>query len=266
MAGYLIYEWEEIKKLKKWDWVSFGLVGLFGGVIGTFAITKAFFIVMEALQYNFELINLSVIILLQKLQPLFAIFFAIIILKEKPRKNFYLFGLIAILGSYFVTFGFNKPVFDIGSQIFLASIFAIIAAASWGSSTVFSKFAITKVNFRVGTYLRFGITTLIMAIILTFTNNWSGVAEALKLNLYTFLIIAFTTGGTAIFIYYYGLKRVSASVSTISEMMFPFVGVMMEYLVHGKILNLGQWFGAALLIGSIYLITRLKPIKSNVKV
>ena len=255
MAGFLFYERKELKKLKPFDWAAFTLVAFLSGAVGTIAITKALFYV------NF--INLSVVLFLQKLQPIFAIVLARILLKEKPNKNFYLFAIVAIIGSYFITFGFGIPVFS--GAIFYASVFAIIAAASWGSSTVFSKFAINKVNFRVGTYLRFGLTTFIMLIILTLTRNLSSLKDFDQGSLLTLLIIAFTTGGAAIFIYYYGLKRIPASVATLAEMTMPFMGVVLEYSLHGTIMGAGQWFGVFLLLGSIYLITNSSKRKSGRK-
>ena len=99
MAVLLVFEIKQLGKLKWRDWGAFFWVGLFGGAIGTMAITKALFYV--------GFIHLSVVILLQKLQPVFAIILAALVLREKPRKNFFLWAAFAIIGSYFVTFGFS---------------------------------------------------------------------------------------------------------------------------------------------------------------
>ena len=64
-----------IKKLRPMDWLAFIGVALFGGAIGTMAITKALFYV--------NYVNLSIVVLIQKLQPVFAISLAAIFLKEK---------------------------------------------------------------------------------------------------------------------------------------------------------------------------------------
>ncbi len=73
-----------IKSLEIKDWIAFVGVGLFGGAIGIMCITKALFYV------NF--VNLSVVILIQKLQPLFALSLAAIILKERLPGKFFLLG------------------------------------------------------------------------------------------------------------------------------------------------------------------------------
>jgi len=255
----LCLEWKEVKKLNRKDWIAFIAIALLSGAIGTMAITKALFYV------NF--INLSVVAFLQKLQPIFAVLVAVILLKERPAKKFYFWSIIALIGSYFVTFGFSKPIFDLGDKVFVASLFSIIAAASFGSGTALSKYAIAKINFRIGTYLRFGMTSIIMFIILIVFGNLGSLSQVGLPDIGTLLIIAFSTGGVAIFIYYYGLKRIPASVSSICELTFPLTAVIFDYAVRGSLLSLGQWLGALLLLVSVLAISlgknEVKELKKN---
>ena len=248
MSFLLAYERKELKNLNIRDWGAFFWVGLFGGAIGTMAITSALFLV--------EFVHLSVVVLLQKLQPLFAILAAAIILRERPQKVFFFWAGVAIIGSYLVTFGFSPP--DPTNATFLAAMLSILAAFAFGSSTVFSKRAIQKVNFRVGTYLRFGMTTLIMFVIVLSLNKLQFFADITQANILTLLLIAFTTGGVAIFIYYFGLKRVPASKSTIYELAFPATAIIGEYLIYGEILGPGQWVGAAILLFSMYKVVSVR--------
>lgn len=247
MAIPLALEWKEVKKLSRNDWLVFATLALLSGAIGTMAITKAIFYV--------NYIPLTVVVFLQKLQPIFAVLVAVILLKERPDKKFYYWSVVALIGSYFVTFGFNKPVFDLGDKIFVASLFSILAAAAFGAGTALSKYGLNKVNFRVGTYLRFGLTTLIMMVILTLFGGWGGFAAVTGVDVVTLLIIAFTTGGVAIIIYYYGLNKISASISSICELAFPFSAVILDYTIRGSVMSLGQWLGATLLVGSVLAIT-----------
>ncbi len=250
MAILLVFEWKELKKLNLRDWGSFAWVGLFGGAIGTMAITSALFFV--------DFVQLSVVIILQKMQPVFAIALAALVLKEKPKKNFFLWAAIAIVGSYFLTFGFSQPVFSAENKMLVAAGFSLLAAFAFGSSTTFSKRAIQKINFRVGTYLRFGVTTLIMFMIVISTGRLQNVAAFTPANFLTLLLIAFSTGGVAIFIYYYGLKHVTASKSTIYELAFPATAIILEFIIYGKMLSVGQWLGTALLLAAIYKIVSAK--------
>ncbi len=243
LSPYFIKHTPSLKTLQKKDWLAFFLVALLGGAIGTMAITKALFYV------NF--VNLSVVILLQKLQPVFAITLAAIFLKEKLPAQFFLWAGFAVIGAYFMTFGTNLPDFSTGDKTTIAALFALIAALSFGSSTVLSKRALRNVSFEMGTYLRFAFSSIIMFFITGTTGDIASISDISTKQIIIFLIIAFTTGGVAIFLYYYGLKRISASVAAICELAFPLTAVLLEYFLRGNILDTVQWIGAGVLLISI---------------
>jgi drug/metabolite transporter (DMT)-like permease len=247
MVPFLIYERKKLKRITKKEWGSFIWIAIFGGALGTMAITKALFLV------NYK--QLSVIVILQKLQPLFAILLAIAVLKERPAKSFYAWAFVALLGSYLLTFGFHKPVFE-GNMLFIAALWSLLAAFSFGSSTVFGKQVLGKTKFSVATYIRFGLTSLILIPLLLVQRL--GFGSVTWPDMVIIIIIALTTGGTAIFIYYYGLKSVTASNSTIYELAFPVTAVALDYFVNHNVLNIPQFFGAALLVGSMVAITNLQ--------
>ena len=77
------------------------LIGLFSGVIGTLAIVKALFLV----QFK----QLSVVVLIQKVQPIFTILLAVIFLREKLSRNFIYWSVVVIIGVYLITFGLHLP-------------------------------------------------------------------------------------------------------------------------------------------------------------
>ena len=104
LTPILIINLKNLKELELKDWIAFAGVALLGGAIGTMAITKALFYV--------DYINLSIVILIQKLQPVFAIILARIFLKEKLSSKFFFWGGLAIIGAYFMTFGFSFPNMD----------------------------------------------------------------------------------------------------------------------------------------------------------
>lgn len=232
-----------LKSLKPGDWLAFIGVAVFGGAIGVMCITKALFYV------NF--INLSIVILIQKLQPLFALTLAAVMLKERLPKQFFYWAVFAIVGAYLMTFGFKLPVISSDNKNLLAAMYAAFAAFSFGFSTVLSKRALRNVSFELGTYLRFAIASVILLVIVLSLSEMSSISSISSNQWLIFLIIAFTTGGPAIFIYYYGLKNITASSSTILELAFPLTAVVLEYIIHGNILSMVQWIGVAILIYSI---------------
>lgn len=252
-----IKQYSKLGALGSKDWLAFSGVALFGGAIGTMAITKALFYV------NF--VNLSIVILIQKLQPVFALTLAAILLKEKLPKIFFLWAAFAITGTYLMTFGFTLPNLKTGDKIMIAAAFSLVAAISFSSSTVFSKRALRNVGFEMGTYLRFLISALIMIVIASITGDIKAMTNVSSTQWWVFLLIAFTTGGAAIFLYYYGLKKITASVATICELAFPLTAVVLEYFIHGNILSPVQWVGVFILMLSMIKVSGINLLTSNRK-
>jgi len=242
MTPFLFKRFSLIKTLNKPEVFSLFMVALFGGSIGTMAIVKALFLV------NFQ--SLSIVVLLQKLQPVFAITLAALFLKEKLRTNFILWALVALSAGYFLTFGFHLPQFQKDQNTIYASLFAVLAAFSFGSSTVFSKKILGKLDFITATFFRYGLTATLMFIVvlslgaLDFENVTSN-------NIIIIGIISATTGSGAIFLYYYGLKKVKAIIATIMELFFPMSAVIFDYFINGHVLSPVQWISAAIMIFAI---------------
>lgn len=250
LTPFFVKKFSAIKKLKFKDWISFIGVALFGGAIGTMAITKALFYV--------NYVNLSVVVLIQKLQPVFAISLAALLLKERLKKEFFIWAGIALIGAYLMTFGFHLPIIDTGDKTPIAALFSLIAAISFGSSTVFSKRALKNVGFELGTYLRFLISAFVMLLLVLSLSEINSISKVSSNQWIVFFIIAFTTGGPAIFLYYYGLKSTQASVSAICELSFPLTAVLLEYFVHGNMLTLVQWLGVSLLLLGMIKVSNLQ--------
>ena len=251
ITPFMIRKFHSLKELKTKDWLSFIAVAILGGAVGTMAITRALFYV--------NYVNLSIVILIQKLQPVFALTLAAVFLNEKLPLKFFTYAGTAIIGAYIMTFGLDLPSINESDKTLLAAAFALLAAFSFGSSTVLSKRALRNVSFEMGTYLRFALTTIVMLIIASVTQSITSIGDITTSQLLVFFLIAFTTGGTAIFLYYYGLKRITASVAAICELAFPLVAIILEYLVHGNILGPVQWVGVLILLYSIIKVTRIKP-------
>ncbi|HHN48615.1 MAG TPA: EamA/RhaT family transporter [Bacteroidales bacterium] len=246
MNVFLFREYRHVKLFTKADVGIFLLVALFGGAVGTLSIVKALFLV--------EFQKLSIVVLLQKTQPIFAIALAAIILKERPRKGYFLWATLAILASYFLTFGFEFPDVETNLQTIHASLFALLAAVSFGSATVFGKKILNRYSFHTATFYRYGFTTLIMFLFVLIVGRFDQLAVTTTRNWLIFFIIAFTTGSGAIYLYYYGLRKVRAMVATICELCFPLTAILLDYLINHQQLSQVQWMSAAILIFSIIML------------
>ncbi len=173
---------------------------------------------------------------------------ASILLKEKIKKNFAIWAIIAIISSYFLTFGFSIPNISNDKNTINAALYALLAAFSFGSSTVFSKKILMNHNFVSATFFRYMFTSIVMLLFVGATGTYSEINMVTNENWVYFLIIGLTTGSGAIFVYYYGLRRVKAIVATISELLFPVSAIFFDYLINDSVLSPIQFMSAAIMV------------------
>ncbi len=240
----------ELKKITQKQWGTIFWVALFGGALGTTFFTKALFLT--------GFVDISVVILLQKFQPIFAILLSAIILKERFPPQFYIYATLALIGGYFVTF--KDPIsINFGSATMMMTVFSLLAAFSWGSSTTFGKYSLKNINYGLLSALRFGFTMIIMLIPAL---KYFSTLPSIETSVWrTLIIIVFTSGAVAMYLYYYGLKKIPASLATLCELAWPFSAIIFDYLFNHNILSATQIMGAFVLVIAVTLATRLNKIK-----
>jgi drug/metabolite transporter (DMT)-like permease len=238
-------------KLTKHEWWLVILIAILSGLFGTLWFTTAL--------GKVHFISISVVFLLQKLQPIFAISTASIFLKEKLDKRYIKWALLAIISAYFVTFPNGIVNLQTGEGTIVAALYALGAAFAWGSSTTFSKMLLGKVDFKVSTFYRF-LFTLIFALPLVLIFGQSGGTLSIPTlsQLSLLILIAVSTGMVALLIYYKGLAKTSVHISTILELTFPFVAILLDFIVNHTVLSILQWLAAIILVFSIYQIAKLR--------
>jgi drug/metabolite transporter (DMT)-like permease len=250
MQPVLFGSWKKLRSFDGKTWLVLFLVALTGGLLGTMFIVKALFLV------DFK--QLSVVVLLQKLQPVFAIFLASLLLKERLTGRFVAWAMAAITGGYLLTFGLSLPDLHGGDRTLWAAFFALMAAACFGAATVFGKLLLGNVDFKTATFARYGLTSVLALIYVVATGVGLPFASVTQANWIVIVVISLTTGSGAIFLYYWGLTRVKATVATICELCLPLSAVFLDYIVNGTRLGTWQWVGGLVLIGSILRITTMK--------
>jgi len=242
LSPFLFLAWQKIKKLSFKSWLAIGWVCLFGGALGTLMITKAFFAAMDG-QVTF-----ATVVILQKLQPFFALLLARFILGEKLNRKFYFWAFLAIISAYFLAFG-KSGLNPIEINLFhSAAFFAFLAAFAFGSSTVFGKRIVNHLDFKSTAALRFGITSLIMLVFIFLTGDFYKISQVSGLQWSLLAVVVFTSGALSMFIYYFGLKRITASAATICELFWPLSAVILDYFINKNSLNTIQIFASLILL------------------
>lgn len=240
------------EKLSKLEWSAVGGVALFSSLLGTLWFTTAL------LMTNY--ISFSVVFLLQKLQPLFAIATAKIVLKEKISRWYSLWASVALIAAYFITFPKGVVNFNTGDKTILAALFALGSAAAWGSTTAFSRYTLLKHDDKFITGLRFWIATLLALVTIFIFGQQSKLSTVTWYQFAQFVFIALSTGMVALLLYYKGLKTTPVKVSTILELTFPFLAVLIDVVLYKTVISSIQIIAAITLLFAMYQITRLKKI------
>ncbi|MFA6000476.1 MAG: DMT family transporter [Candidatus Paceibacterota bacterium] len=235
-------------RLMRRDWGLVVLIAILSGLFGTLWFTTAL--------GKVHFITISVVFLLQKLQPIFAIGSASIFLKEKLDKRYIKWALLAIFSAYFVTFKDGTVNLQTGEGTIIAALYALGAAFAWGTSTTFSKMLLGKVEAKVSTFYRFLITTVIALPFLFLSKVNFAMPSGTQFS--WLILIAVSTGMVALLIYYKGLAKTPVHISTILELTFPFVAIILDTIVNHTILSATQWFASFILVYSIYKISKLR--------
>lgn len=258
LSPFIFIAREKIKFLGRKDWLALGWISLFGGLLGTIFITKAFFAAMDGT------VSFATVVIFQKLQPIFALLLARIILKEKLDKKFYGWAVLAILASYFIAFA--KTGLDLSGINWLHSgaLFAFIAAFAFGTSTVFGKRISNHLDYRAVAALRFGLTSLLAILVVIFSGSLNKFSAVSPTQWGFLALIVLTSGAGSMFIYYFGLRRVPASAATILELFWPFSALVLDYVFNHNYLNWLQLAALVVLLIAFYEISILGRLKNKV--
>jgi drug/metabolite transporter (DMT)-like permease len=225
------------------------LVSVLSGFLGTLWFTTAL------LKTSF--ISFSVVFLLQKLQPIFAITTSSIILKEKFEKSYIQWAVLALVAAYFVTFKNGYINWHTGESTIIAALYAVGAAFAWGTSTTFSKIILKNISAKTSTLYRFLFTALFSFVMMFFMGYCPSLSAIAPMQYGTFIIIALSSGMVGLLIYYNGLRNTSVHASTILELFYPLVAVLIGIFIYHDVLAVSQYIAGLVLCFAIYKIATI---------
>jgi len=244
----IFFLFKEFKKLTAKQWWAITGVSFLSGAVGTILYTAA----LGRIQY----IPFSVVALLQQLNPVFAIASSALLLREPLSRRFIGLSIIALIAAYFTAFPHATLNLATGAGTAIAALMAVGAAASWGTSTAFSKYALKGTDSVAITSARYGIT-MFFAMFFVLVSGSASKVGTITLSQFGYLVaITFSTGLLAVLIYYFGLKRVLASRSAILELAWPASSVAVGYIWLHQSLTWSQIVAALVLVGIVYLIAQ----------
>jgi drug/metabolite transporter, DME family len=188
---------------------------------------------------------------LQKVQPVFAVIGAMVVLGERPRFRFAGYVAVALVGTWLM--GVPDPFHPHAHGLATMS-YALGAALLWALGTVFGRYLARDMRFEHVTTLRFvfGLPASAIALLVLGSPAFSSWHNSLWIS-----VLALVTGFAAMFIYYYGLRSTPAVAATIAELAFPITAVLVGYFKFGQTLSGWQWVG----VGLTTLVVALLPAR-----
>ena len=244
IIGVFVVQRRKLNFLRRQTIVPFIVIGIFGSALGTLAFTQAFY-----------LANPTVVILLQKLQPLVAVTLASRLLKEQISPRFFLWLGLALLGSLLLVWpdlrvlwsSMQEGAIGSNSNALWGYGLALFAVISWGSATVFGKKlssqGLDSVDLMAGRF-SFGLLGMLPMAIMTPTLLATvevGILQKIAL-------LALISGLIGMYFYYQGLKRIPAHWATLAEMFFPVAAILINWLFLNIAMTQVQLFGAVTLV------------------
>jgi drug/metabolite transporter, DME family len=188
-------------------------------------------------------------ILVQQLQPVFAIGGAVLLLRERLRPRFALFVLPALAGVWLVAF---RNPFHVGIDNVVVVAFSLGAAALWALGTVLGRFVAPSVPPVELTTLRFLFGLPAAAVIVAMNGAAFWVPDLS--SSFAVLGLVLVPSLLALFLYYQGLRRTAASRATLAELAYPLIGALVGLTI-GKSLTVSQLVGLVVLAASVTLLS-----------
>lgn len=226
--------------------LAFIIIGGLGSALGTVAFTKAF-----------SLINPTIVILIQKLQPVMAVSLAAVVLREHIDRRFVVWLGVCLLGGVMIAWKDLQPALSLSTwggrearDLLLGYACTLFAVVAWGCSTVFGK-QLSSRGFSTTELMggRFFIGFLILTPCMLAFASPAQVANATVAPKIVLMVVLSGLGGMAL--YYFGMKRLPARSCAVAEMFFPVAAVVINWYFLDASLSLLQLTGAAaLLLGS----------------
>ena len=214
-------------------------------VVGAGASALATILFTDALIGHSDFITPVVI---QKIQPFIAIGAAALLLAERPRPGFWWLFLPALAGFWLVN---QSNPLEPSAQGVVVIVEATAAAALWGLGTVLGRYMSRELQFQHVLTLRFFFGLLASALALLVMNQpaYSNGHDSVLI-----LYLALVTGLLALALYYYGLQRTPAVLSSLAELTYPAVAVIAGIYAYDQHLHWTQWIGVALILGTVTLL------------
>ncbi|MGP5209197.1 DMT family transporter [Psychrobacter alimentarius] len=222
---------------------SLFFIGGIGSAIGTLAFTEAF-----------HYLNPTIVILLQKLQPIVAILLAYWLLKEHIEGHFLQWAAVILMGSFVMMWPDLRALGNAQwhysndtISLFKGYGYTLIAVIAWGAATVCGKY-LSHQNIPANAIMsgRFFAALLVLLPMALAQSDELSMMTSVDLSLV--VVMALLSGFIGMWFYYKGLKTIPAQLATLAELSFPVFAAVINWVFLDMGLTSYQIIGGMMLI------------------
>jgi len=240
----LFKEWKKVRELTHSQWMKLVAIGLIGGAVPFLLFFKGLTMTTAA-KGGF----------IQKTMFLYVALLAIVFLKEKMNKSFFI-GLGALLFGNILFLGIKPQGLNWGDGLIF------IATLLWAVEIVISKKALADLPANIVVWGRMFFGAVFIGLFLVNTHQ---LGPLFAYNLVQWKWIAITSIFLVgyVFTFYHGLKHVRASVATAVLAIGAPITSLITIIAQGNISwNVAKTWGVALMVAGVLLVIGFRQIKS----
>ncbi len=228
----LLLKWGAFSSLKGKDWLMLSIIGLVGGSI-------PFLLFFRGLQ----MISGPMGSFIHKLMFLFVAVLAILFLKERLRKEFFLGGIALLAGSFLLL---KMKGFTMGS----GELLVLAATVLWAAENTISKHALKRIDPVIVAAGRMGFGAFFIFAFLVFTGK---ATILLTLSMEQILWILSTSALLLGYVltWYHGLKLVDVTVAATVLLVGAPVTTLLSMLASGYKAGVFELIGAGLVLSGV---------------
>lgn len=237
--------WKEIRLIEKKDWIYSIIAGVF--------LAFHFIFWFESLNYT----SVASSVVLVTLQPIFAFIGTYFFYKEKIGLGAFLSGILAIVGSFIISWGdFQVSGLALWGD-FLAIVAAIMVTAYFlFGQTVRKRLSLFTYTFVV--YLISSITLIIYDLILGYS-----LFSYTKQDWIVFLLLAIVPTLLGHTLFNWAIKWLSTSIISMSILFEPVGASILAYFILDEVLTVSQWMGGLILMAGLFLFLWMNSLKEK---
>ncbi|MBU4502020.1 MAG: DMT family transporter [Nanoarchaeota archaeon] len=242
----LFKNFNQIKKLKRKEWIKLSVIGLLGGSIPFLLFFK-----------GLSMTSGATAAFIHKTMFIYVVILASIFLKEKINKKILAGVFILMLGNLLLL-KINNFAFNTGDLLVL------VATLFWATENTISKYVLKTIPSKIVAFGRMSFGSLFILIFLVISGN---VKNMVVLTTSEVLWIILTSGFLFLYVFtwYSGLKHVKVSLATSILLLGSPITTLLSISFLGTVITLTQLIGILLVpLGVLFVLKGYQPAKQIV--